>query len=64
MTAATIAVRLFLTVKTELNSDVDSVTFWTDSTTVLRYIRNKTSRYHTYVANRVGYILENSDEKQ
>ena len=64
LTAATIAVRLFLTVKTELNSDVDSVTFWTDSTTVLRYIRNKTSRYHTYVANRVGYVFENSDEKQ
>ena len=64
LTAATLAVRLDLTVKEELKTDVDSTTFWTDSTTVLRYIRNKTSRYHTYVANRVGFILENSEDKQ
>ncbi|XP_043212074.1 uncharacterized protein LOC122376326 [Amphibalanus amphitrite] len=64
LTAATLAVRLDLVVKEELQTVVDSTVFWTDSTTVLRYIKNKTSRFHIYVANRIGYILEHSDENQ
>ena len=64
LTAATLAVRLDLTMKEELKFHIDSTTFWTDSTTVLRYIMNKTSRYHTFVANRVGFIHEHTDEEQ
>ena len=35
----------------------DSV-FWTDSTSVLKYLFNQKARYHTFVANRVNLIRE------
>ena len=57
LAAATVAVRLSAVVKKELEIPVDSVTFWTDNTTVLRYINNQTSRFKTYVANRVEQFL-------
>ena len=41
LAAATAAVRLGAVVKRELEIPVDDVTFWADSTTVLRYINNK-----------------------
>ncbi len=56
LTAATMAVRLHNTLIAEIDMAIDRVVFWTDSTTVLRYIRNETSRYHTFVANRVAVI--------
>ena len=64
LTAATVAVRLNAQVTRELEIAVDSSTFWTDSTTVLRYINNRTSRFQTYVANRVQVIHEHSDPDQ
>ena len=38
--------------------------FWTDSTSVLKYIRNETSRFKTFVANRVSEILSMSTPSQ
>ena len=38
--------------------------FWTDSTAVLRYVKNETNRYHTFVANRVALIRDGSEQKQ
>ena len=38
--------------------------FWTDSTAVLRYIRNESRRYHTYVGNRIAMIHDGSDQSQ
>ena len=38
--------------------------FWTDSTSVLRYIRNETKRFHTFVANRIAIIRDGSDPDQ
>lgn len=38
--------------------------FWTDSTTVLKYITNETKRFHTFVANRTSVIREASDIEQ
>ena len=64
LTAATVAVRLDAQLKKELDIAVDSSTFWTDSTTVLRYINNRTSRFQTYVANRVQIIQDHSDPSQ
>ena len=64
LTAATVAVRLDAQLKMELEVTVDSTTFWTDSSTVLRYIKNRTSRFHTYVANRVQIIQQHSDPSQ
>ncbi|KAK3737652.1 hypothetical protein QZH41_003414 [Actinostola sp. cb2023] len=39
-------------------------TFWTDSTCVLRYIRNQEKRFQVFVANRVTKILSQSEETQ
>ena len=64
LAAATAAVRLGAVVKRELEIPVDDVVFWTDSTTVLRYINNKTSRFKAYVANRVETILDFSSPRQ
>ena len=38
--------------------------FWTDSTSVLRYIRNETKRFHTFAANRIAIIRFGSDRDQ
>ncbi|KAI8487256.1 hypothetical protein Bbelb_350540 [Branchiostoma belcheri] len=48
----------------ELDVNVDETFFWTDSTTVLRYINNERTRYHTFVANRLTAIRNASDPKQ
>ena len=34
--------------------------FWTDSTAVLKFIRNEDRRFHTYVANRLAIIHDGS----
>ena len=41
LTAATISVRIGGMVSRELDDPVDSETYWTDSTTVLKYIRSE-----------------------
>ncbi|KAK2920579.1 hypothetical protein Q8A73_000064 [Channa argus] len=41
----------------------DSV-YWTDSTAVLKYISNETSRFRTFVANRVSAIQQTSTVSQ
>ena len=38
--------------------------FWTDSTTVLRHIRNESCAFKTFVANRVAFIRNNSSLPQ
>ena len=43
---------------------IHSVTFWTDSMIVLRYIFNETKRFVTFVANRVAVIREGSRPSQ
>ncbi|XP_070578831.1 uncharacterized protein [Ptychodera flava] len=35
-----------------------------DSTSVIKYCANETSRFHTFVANRINIIREGSDSKQ
>ena len=42
LSAATLAVKMNTTVMDELRHDnkIDNIVFWTDSTTVLHYIRN------------------------
>ena len=64
LAAATVAARLSAVVRRELELPVDSVNFWTDSTTVLRYINNTSSRFKAYVANRIGTILDLSSPGQ
>nr|XP_054591899.1 uncharacterized protein LOC129156312 [Nothobranchius furzeri] len=38
--------------------------FWTDSTTVLKYISNETRRFNTFVANRISVIRKATDVNQ
>ena len=58
LTAAVLVLRVDRMLKAELQLELEVSTFWTDSTTVLKYIRNETKRFHTYVANRISIIRE------
>ena len=64
LTAATVTVKLDKMVIKEVDSKVDKSTFWTDSTSVLRYIHNKNKRFHTFVANRISIIHDGSEPCQ
>ena len=64
LTAATVSVRLYKSLERELPLKADKVTFWTDSTAVIRYICNRSARYHTFVANRVATITDASNPNQ
>ncbi|XP_068758326.1 uncharacterized protein [Montipora capricornis] len=64
LTAATMSVRIGGMVSRELVDPVDSETYWTDSTTVLKYIRNEAKRFHVFVANRVQSIRDQTDPAQ
>ena len=59
--AATLAVRLFNTIKNEMDIKVSTVRFWTDSKMTLQYIRNHSKQLKTFVSNRVAEIHEHSD---
>jgi len=47
-------------VREELDILINQSTFWPDFTCVLQYIRNQSKRFHTFVANRLSVIHENS----
>ncbi|KAK3710896.1 hypothetical protein QZH41_016322 [Actinostola sp. cb2023] len=64
LSAAVLATRLDRMIQQEFTITIDSSTFWTDSTCVLRYIENKDKRFQTFVANRVAAILDQSTETQ
>lgn len=56
LAAAVLAVRINKILITELQLPLTKSVFWTDSTSVLKYIRNETKRFKTFVANRVSTI--------
>lgn len=56
LTAAVLAIRVDLMLKAELRLQLQQSIFWTDSTSVLKYIKNEDKRFHTFVANRVSTI--------
>ncbi|XP_064635230.1 uncharacterized protein LOC135492608 [Lineus longissimus] len=58
--AATVAVRVDTMLKRELGIPLEMSHFWTDSTSVLKYIRNKNTRFKTFVANRIQVIHDGS----
>ena len=63
LTAATLATKINKVVVKELEGrlKIDSVTYWTDSMIVLKYIANETRRFVTFVANRVAAIRQESE---
>lgn len=58
LTAAVLAVRVDLMLRSELQIPLQESVFWTDSTSVLKHIKNEDKRFHTFVANRVTTIRE------
>ena len=63
LTAATFAIRLRQAVTSALSVEFNRVVMWTDSTVVLRYIRNDSLKLQTFVANRVAIIKDGSEVK-
>ena len=60
LSAAVLAVQSDKSVREELDVPITQSTYWSDSTCVLQYIRNQSKRFHTFVANRLSVIHENS----
>lgn len=56
LTAATMASRMDTMLRKELQMELTDSIFWTDSTSVLKYINNKTTRFRTFVSNRISQI--------
>lgn len=54
LAAAVLAVRIDKMIKSELQPQLKSSCFWTDSNTVLKYINNENKRSRTFVANRIS----------
>ena len=62
--AAVLAVRLSLIVLREHHFDLEGVYFWTDSTTVLSYVRNTSKRRPAFETNRIATILKHTNVNQ
>ncbi|XP_045023467.1 uncharacterized protein LOC116929559 [Daphnia magna] len=60
LNAAVLAARLAAQVREEHDLTFGKTTYWSDSTTVLSWIKSSSCRFHTYVGNRIGEILETS----
>ena len=58
LNAAAMACKLTALVQTQLRMKPNDVVYWTDSMAVLRFIRNTTSRFKVFVANRLAVIHE------
>jgi hypothetical protein len=64
LTAATLATGIDALIRKELKEVKAESIFWSDSMTVIRYIGNETSRYKTFVANRIETIHKRSNPSQ
>ena len=64
LTAATVSVQVAQHLLNELDISIDNVTYHTDSTTVLHYIRSEKRRFPIFVANRVRLIRDFSEPTQ
>lgn len=62
--ADVLAVRVDSMVKAELDIQLEDSVFWTDSTSVLKYLNNEDRRFHTFVANRILTIRQSSEPSQ
>ena len=61
LSAATLAVRQDKLIRQELELPIARSVYWTDSTSVLKFIRNTGKRFHTFIANRIAVIADGSD---
>jgi hypothetical protein len=60
LTASTLSVKVSHMLEAELQYENLTSSYWTDSMAVLGYISNDARRFHTFVANRVQLIRDNS----
>lgn len=62
--AAVLATRLSASIK-EIHNELlpKKIVYWTDSTTVVSWVRSDHRRYKSFVAHRIAEILEGSDER-
>ena len=58
--AAVLSTRINKTRREELDLNIQSTTYWTDSEIVLHYLKNEKRRFQTFVGNRVEEIRKNS----
>lgn len=61
---AVAAVRVDKMLRSELQLPLKKTCFWTDSMSVLKYIKNENWSFQTFVANRVTVIRDNSEVAQ
>ncbi len=64
LTAATVATKMDLMLRKELQLELKPSVYRTDSTAVLKYLRNESTRFRTFVSNRVTTILKGSSIEQ
>ena len=64
LTAATTAVQLGHMMQAELDLPIHGISYHTDSTTVIHYIRSESKRFPIFVANRVRQIRDFSEPQQ
>ena len=64
LAAAVLAVRVDQMLRAELELPLDQSTFWTDSTAVLKYIKNEDKRFYIFVSNRVTSIRDATQVSQ
>ena len=64
LSAAALLVRVGQTLISAFMDEPKRVVFWTDSSTVLRYIHNEKTKFMTFVANRLAIIREGSQPRQ
>lgn len=61
LSAATVSVRQDKMLKGELQMPLTSESvFWTDSMSILRYVKNESTRFHTFVTNRIAVLRDGS----
>ncbi|XP_021957208.1 uncharacterized protein LOC110853263 [Folsomia candida] len=59
--AAVMGVRAANMMKEELEIKITNTVFWSDSSTVLKWIRSDARNYKQFVSHRIGEILESTD---
>ena len=64
LVAARLAARMCRRLQEVLSMQFEKVVLWTDSMTVLRYLRNKKHRFHSFVANRITEIKRHTKVEQ
>lgn len=62
--AAVLSVRTGTMAESELDEEIDDCTYWTDSSTVLKYLNNSQNRYKILVGDRVQTIRDNTQPVQ